>query len=367
MSGGGGYGVFGNATSTTGANIGVKGTSVSTLGTGVRGTNFSATGATIGISAYVASPSGTAAVFDNAAGGKVLSGQNNGVEKFSVDGNGNVNSTLGSYQIGGHNVLNVGSLADANLFLGVGAGAHDVVGSGRYNLFDGYQAGNSNTTGGTNTFVGYYAGSRNTTGDSNTFYGALAGHNNLTGNNDIYIGNAGLTSESSTIRIGGDIGIGFGSQTAAYISGIYGSTVGGSGVAVYVDSNGQLGTVVSSRRFKEQIADMGNSSNGLLKLRPVTFLYKTEYDKGPRSLQYGLIAEEVADVFPELVAYDPDGAPYTVKYQYLAPMLLNEVQKQHAVVAAQQDVIRTQQEEIEAMQQRLSQLESLILQTVAQK
>ncbi len=362
-----GVGLLGFATATTGSTYGLKGYSSSTGGTGVRGLSTATTGSTVGISASVSSPAGTAGVFNNTAGGKVISGQNNGVEKFSVDGNGNVNSTLGSYQIGGHNVLNVGSLGDANLFLGVGAGASNVAGSGRYNLFAGYQAGYSNTTGETNTFFGYYAGSRNTTGDSNTFYGALAGHNNLTGNNNIYIGNAGLTSESSTIRIGGDIGIGFGPQTAAYISGIYRSTVGGSGVAVYVDSNGQLGTVVSSRRFKEQIADMGDSSNGLLKLRPVTFLYRPEYDKGPRTLQYGLIAEEVAEVYPELVAYDQDGAPYTLKYQYLAPMLLNELQKQHAVVAAQQDVIKTQQEEIKEMQQRLSRLESLIPQTVAQK
>ena len=74
---------------------------------------------------------------------------------------------------------------------------------------------------------------------------------------------------------------------------------------------------------------MGDSSSALMKLRPVTFLYKPEYDKGPRTLQYGLIAEEVAEVYPDLVAYDPEGKPYTVKYQYLTTMLLNEVQKQY--------------------------------------
>ena len=105
---------------------------------------------------------------------------------------------------------------------------------------------------------------------------------------------------------------------------------------------------------------MGESTNDLLKLRPVTFVNKPEHDKGPSKVQYGLIAEEVAKVYPEMVAYDKDGAPYTVKYQLLAPMLLNEVQKQHTVVAAQQNVIKTQQEQITDLQQRLSRLESLI-------
>jgi hypothetical protein len=109
----------------------------------------------------------------------------------------------------------------------------------------------------------------------------------------------------------------------------------------------------SSRRFKDQIADMGDHSSKLFQLRPVTFFYKPQYDDGSHLLQYGLIAEEVAKVYPEMVAYDKDGQPYTVKYQLLAPMLLNEVQKQQKVVTAQQ-------QQIEQMQQRLSQLEAVI-------
>ena len=125
--------------------------------------------------------------------------------------------------------------------------------------------------------------------------------------------------------------------------------------------------VVSSRRFKQQIADMGDSSSRLFQLRPVTFFYKPQYDDGSHQPQYGLIAEEVAKVYPDMVAYDKDAQPYTVKYQYLAPMLLNELQKQHTVVAAQQDVIKTQQDQIKSLQkqnvefqQRLSRLEALI-------
>ena len=98
---------------------------------------------------------------------------------------------------------------------------------------------------------------------------------------------------------------------------------------------------------------MGDSSSNLMKLRPVTYLYKPEYDKGPRSLQYGLIAEEVAEVYPDLIAYEPDGKPLTVNYQNLSAMLLNELQKQHTVVAAQQDELQTQLQQIKTQQQQM--------------
>jgi hypothetical protein len=134
-------------------------------------------------------------------------------------------------------------------------------------------------------------------------------------------------------------------------------------------------------RFKEQINDMGDSTSALMKLRPVTFLYKPEYDKGERTLQYGLLAEEVAQVYPELVAYDKDGQPYTVRYQYLASMLLNEVQKQYRRAQDAAAVIQAQQKEIESLkgqlqmqnadlQERMSRLEKLVgnqAQTIALK
>ena len=136
------------------------------------------------------------------------------------------------------------------------------------------------------------------------------------------------------------------------------------GVAVYVDSSGHLGVQTSSARFKEQIRDMGDSTSALMKLRPVTFLYKPEYDKGPRTLQYGLIAEEVAQVYPDLVAYEPDGRPYTVKYQYLATMLLNELQKEHRQVEELKAELQVQNAELkkqnEELQQRLARVEMLL-------
>jgi septal ring factor EnvC (AmiA/AmiB activator) len=144
---------------------------------------------------------------------------------------------------------------------------------------------------------------------------------------------------------------------------------------VYINTNGQLGTLTSSRRFKDNIQDMGTASSKLFQLRPVTFNYKPQFDDGSHLLQYGLIAEEVAKVYPDMVVYDKDGQPYTVRYQVLAPMLLNELQKQNAVVAAQQESLRTQQQRTdqqqgqiqtlqrqnEEIQQRLSRLETLLV------
>jgi hypothetical protein len=382
-----GYGLYGVATGL--GSIGVKGASTSTSGTGMRAIETAGAGATTGISSYVASPSGIAAVFNNAGGGAIISGQNNGAQQFLVDGSGNVNSSAGTYQIGCSSVLGIGSSADGNLFAGVGAGANNTSGEGTSNAFSGYQAGYSNTGGYSNTFSGYQAGYSNTfghgnsfsgyqsgyssalasqntfsgfqagynnTGTGNTFFGYQAGFYNTTGTADVYIGYPGVApgSESNTIRIGA-----ISQQSAAYIAGIYGSA-SGSGIPVLINSTGHLGTQTSSLRFKEQVRDMGDSTNALMKLRPVTFLYKPEYDEGDRTLQYGLIAEEVAKVYPELVAYDNDGRPYTVRYQYIATMLLNEVQKQYHRAEAAAKVVQTQQQKIEELEQRLSRLESLI-------
>jgi hypothetical protein len=197
--------------------------------------------------------------------------------------------------------------------------------TGEANTASGVVAMYDNTTGGFNTAIGYTALESNTTGGYNIAIGAGAGVSAPAGNsNSIYIGSFGSASDASgTISLGAQ-----GTQTGGtYIAGIYGATAA-SGAEVYVTSSGQLGTVLSSGRFKEQITDMGDRSSKLLQLRPVNFFYKPEYDDGSHLLQYGLIAEEVAKVYPEMVAYDRNGQVLTVKYQLLAPMLLNEVQKQ---------------------------------------
>jgi hypothetical protein len=108
-------------------------------------------------------------------------------------------------------------------------------------------------------------------------------------------------------------------------------------IPVLISSTGQLGTVSSSRRFKEEIRDMGELSERLLELRPVVFRYKPEAQSGERPLEYGLVAEEVAEAFPELLVYDDDGQPLTVKYHVLSTILLNELKKTNALAALQDE------------------------------
>jgi hypothetical protein len=238
--------------------------------------------------------------------------------------------------------------------------------SGNNNTASGFQALAANTTGGSNTAFGYEALYGNTIGTGNTAIGAFAdagtGSNNIVigvdagtevgvGNNTIVIGNQGVALNGS-IWIGTE-----GIHTAAYIAGISGVSVSGS--AVYVNSGGQLGTLVSSRRFKEQITDMGDASSKLFELRPVNFFYKPQYDDGSHLLQYGLIAEEVAKVYPEMVAYDKDGQILTVRYQMLAPMLLNEARKQNARILKLEDVNQK-------LEDRLAALEALLTKASAQ-
>ena len=295
------------------------------------------------------------------AGASNTTGSSNTFNGYTAgySNNTGMNNTFTGYTAGYRNTT-----GSSNAFYGNGAGTNNTTGFD--NTFNGMSAGVVNTTGGFNTFYGYGAGGSNTTGMENTFVGWGAGSYTTTGNNNIYIGNLGISgSESSTIRIGGNIEEGYGAQTSTYIAGIYGVNV--AGVPVQINSSGQLGAATSSLRFKEQVHDMGDSTSALMKLRPVTFLYKPEASNGERTLQYGLIAEEVAKVYPELVAYDKDGQPYAVRYQYLSAMLLNEAQKQYRRAEAQAEVIKTeeqkinsQQHEIDEMQQRLSKLESLI-------
>src|SRR6185503_4471601 len=174
-----------------------------------------------------------------------------------------------------------------------------------------------NTTGYGNTASGSRALTGNTTGHGNTALGYLAGLNLTTGDNNIYVGNSGVFAESGTIHIGTQ-----GTHTSTFIAGISGATAA-SGVAVYVNSSGQLGTLTSSARFKQDIRSMDNASDVLLALRPVTFRYRPEVD--PHCLpQFGLVAEEVEKVDPDLVARDDQNEVYTVRYEAVNAMLLNE-------------------------------------------
>src|SRR5438445_194242 len=217
----------------------------------------------------------------------------------------------------------------------------------------------SNTTGGNNTASGLGALFGNTTGSANIAVGINAGANLTTGSNNIHIGNAGAAAESNTIRIGTTV-----TQTSTFIAGIRGVTTAGAAIPVLVDTNGQLGTASSSRRVKDDIAAMGGASGVLMKLRPVTFHYKTDRNPKGRTLQYGLVAEEVAEVAPGLVAHSADGRIETVYYQFLAPMLLNEYQRQQRTIRAQTAriaALEKQSMEIAELKQQATRMAGLLV------
>jgi hypothetical protein len=229
----------------------------------------------------------------------------------------------------------------------------------------------TNSTGASNSAFGALSLSGNAAGDSNSAFGALslrntsgsgnigigrnAGGSLTTGDNNIDVGSTGIAGESGTIRIGTD-----GTHTRAFIAGIRGVQTASSAVPVLIDSNGQLGTASSSRRFKVNIADMDAASSALMRLRPVTFHYTSDPSPSEGTLQYGLIAEEVAEVYPGLVARSADGQVETVLYQFLPPMLLNEVQKLHRTIEAQEaeiDRLGARLAESDGVRARLKQLE----------
>jgi hypothetical protein len=270
-----------------------------------------------------------------------------------------------------------GTEGSYNTASGANALYSDTIGSN--NSASGYEALYLNTTGGSNTASGYQALHNNSDGSYNTASGHLALYSNTSGtynigigfhggyfvtkgSNNIDIGSPGVAGDSGMIRIGTISSSNVSTQSATYIAGISGTTV--SGAYVCVSINGQLGTnatscgTPSSRRYKEDIQPMADLSERLLKLRPVTFRYKKPDAEGHKSIQYGLIAEEVADVLPELVVFNKDGQPDAVMYQVLTPMLLNEMQKQQQTIAAQNAKIGQLQQQFATLQAALVKLQA---------
>jgi hypothetical protein len=253
------------------------------------------------------------------------------------------------------------------------ADGHDALfsnGTGIRNTATGSFALFFNTTGNNNTAIGYFALYNNTTGNSNTAsgYGALmnsttgvgnialgnfAGANLTTGNNNIDIGNSGVAGEGNTIRIGLQ-----GTQTATYIAGIVGRTLPMS-TPVFVNANGQLGTTPSSQRFKADIKPMDKASEVILALKPVTFRYKHELD--PEGIpQFGLVAEQVEKIDPALVARDAAGNVYTVRYEAVNAMLLNEFLKEHRKVQELEATVAQQRKDFQlTAAQQQKQIEAL--------
>ena len=218
----------------------------------------------------------------------------------------------------GHRALFSNTTGQINTATGFYALVGNLTGDG--NTANGFIALQHNTTGGYNTAVGANALGDNTTGTYNIALGYSAGSGHTTGDNNIYVGGGGA-DESDTIRIGG-------TQTATYIAGINGATVV-VGTPVLIEGGGsKLGTTTSSKRFKQEIKPMANASEALLALRPVTFRYKKEIDPAGTS-QFGLVAEEVEKVNPALIVRDKEGKPYSVRYDQVNAMLLNEFLKEH--------------------------------------
>ncbi|MBV9769992.1 MAG: tail fiber domain-containing protein [Bryobacterales bacterium] len=304
---------------------------------------------------------------NTAAGDLALNSNTSGSSNTASGNSALQTNTTGSFNTAsGNGALQLNTSGAQNTASGASALLANTTGA--QNTANGANALLANTIGGFNTANGVGALQNNTTGVGNTASGFQALLNNITGNSNIalgngagsgapaanmksiYIGNPGANSDASgTIHIGTS-----GTQSSFFVAGVNGVTTGlGNAVDVVIDSNGQLGTIASSQRFKEDIHDMGDASNGLLRLRPVTFRYKQAYNDGSKPLDYGLIAEEVAKIYPNLVVRGKDGQIQTVQYQKLTPMLLNELQNQ-----AEQN--RQQAEQIEGLEDRLEALEALL-------
>jgi len=271
-------------------------------------------------------------------------------------------NTTGSGNVAnGYQALLNNTTGNVNMATGFQALLHNTTGS--QNTVNGYQALFTNTEGGANVANGDSALLSNTTGNFNTASGSSALHDNTTGsfnialgpfagdflttgNNNIDIGNPGVAAEAATIRIGTS-----GVQTVTFIAGIFGVTTA-SGIPVLVNNAGKLGTTTSSARFKQNIQDMGEASDPLLALRPVTFHYKQELDPDGIA-QFGLVAEEVEKVNAALVVRDAGGKPYTVRYDAVNAMLLNEFLKAHRKM-------EEQQKQIDALTAQLNQQAALI-------
>ncbi len=337
-----GTGAFALGSNTTGFNN--TGIGVGALGSNATGNYNTGIGASAlghstadgfsfntGIGAF-ALGSNTTGAYNTATGGLALVTNTTGGGNTATGASALYSNTMGSGNT---------AFGDGALYLNITGGSNTALGTGAL----------SNTTGDANTATGSAALAFNTTGIGNIALGNYAGFNLTTGSDNICIGNTGVAGESNTIRIGT-------AQTATFMAGIYNADAT-SGSAVFVTPSGKLGTTmtVSSRRFKEDIRDIAEESDGLMRLRPVAFKFKPQVD--PTGLtQYGLIAEEVADVYPDLVAYDRDGRPETVRYHLVNALLLNEVQKRHRTAEVQEKTIEQQQAEIEGLKARLSRLEA---------
>jgi hypothetical protein len=263
------------------------------------------------------------------------------------DSTGSLNTAIGAGTL-------LANTADSNTATGAGALLSNTTGTfntanGTFALFsntvgDGNTASGrgglaSNVSGGGNTAIGFQALAVSTTGGDNTAIGDSAGFNQTTGSGNVYIGALmqGVAGENN----------------ACYIASIFGAT-SASGSPVLINSNHKLGTATSSKRFKEDIKAMDKASEALFSLKPVTFRYKKEIDPAGTA-QWGLVAEEVERVNPDLVVRDKEGKPYSVRYEQVNAMLLNEFLKEHRKVEQQGRKMQEQEASIAQLKSTMAQ------------
>ena len=299
----------------------------------------------------------TTGIGNSAFGFHALYGNTDGSFNTGIGRNALLSNVTGFHNTatGGAALLNntdgIGNTATGRAAMGLGA-------NGSQNTATGWQA-LFNNTGDNNTSNGAFALYSNTTGNGNIALGFNAGINLTTGDNNIDIGNEGVADEANTIRIGAS-----GDQTRTFIAGISGTAV--TGVAVRVSSSGQLGTAPSSKRFKDEIKPMDKASEAILALKPVSFRYKHKVDP-EGTPQFGLIAEEVAKVNPDLVARDAQGEIYTVRYDAVNAMLLNEFLKEHRKVEEQEAMISQVKSTLAKQDTTIAQQQKDFQSTIAQQ
>ena len=276
--------------------------------------------------------SNTIGIKNTATGNTALANNTTGVRN-TADGEGALlGNTTGYHNTAtGHQALAENTTGPNNTADGQLALQSNTIGD--RNVAVGRAALQTNTEGAANTAIGTGALGSNTTGRNNIALGVSAG-SNLTGSNNIDLGNVGVAAESNTIRIGTG-----GTQTATFIAGINLAAIAGN--SVVVAANHRLGVATSSARFKNEIKPMNKASEAILTLKPVTFRYKKAID--PDGIpQFGLVAEEVEKVNPDLVVHDKDGKPYSVRYDAVNAMLLNEFLKEHRAFAKEQRQVEEQ-------------------------
>lgn len=337
------------------------------VGAGALDLNTADNNTAVGVAALLLNTIGTnntangvgALVFNNAD-------ENTATGAFALSNNteGNFNTANGAF------ALDFNTTGDQNTATGVEALMSNTTGSSNTAL--GNETLTSNTSGNLNVAIGHHALNSNTTEGGNTAVGSDAlinytsggGGNTAIGDQALFASNAGtlntalgfaagqnVTTASNTICIGAD---GENVSNSCYIGHIFGATSAG-GVGAIVNAAGKLGTVASSRRFKEGITSMGQASETLFALKPVTFHYKQEFDPTAMA-QFGLVAEEVEKINPDLIVRDKEGNPYSVRYDAVNAMLLNEFLKEHQKVQRLESHLKEQQKQIESLSANLQQV-----------